>query len=374
VTTWVESNEELRDLVAALGRVSAMAIDTESDSLHNYREKVCLIQLAGEGVAPRLADPLCAIDLSPLAPLLADSRVIKVLHGADYDVTTLKRDFGWELRPVFDTMIAARFLGMPAIGLQAVTEAELGVKLSKSSQKDDWSRRPLRPVQEAYAQADVEHLLALHQRLRGRLEECGRLAWVVEECEAVSALPAARRERDPEAWRRIKGVRKLQPPALRILKELHAWREAVGASLDRPTFKVIGNDGLLALATAPPISAALLRRHKAWRPSLERESGALLAALEAGVTSREDVRLEPGQPRAVIPPAAQRRGAALKRWRVDKAKALGLDISVVLPQRLIDALAGANPTDADALSQVDGLRRWRVDAFGGELLGCLRTA
>src|SRR4029453_5331053 len=110
-------------------------------------------------------DPLAGEDMSALAPLLADPGIVKILHGADYDVTTLKRDFGFRFASLFDTMIAARFLGLPEVGLQAVARAELGVELSKESQKDDWSRRPLTPVQEAYALADVQHLIPLHTRL-----------------------------------------------------------------------------------------------------------------------------------------------------------------------------------------------------------------
>jgi len=180
VATWIRTPRELADVAVSLAGSRAIALDSESDSLFHYFEKVCLLQLAGENGLGVLIDTLALKDLSPLAPLFADPAVTKVLHGADYDVTTLKRDFGFRFAGLFDTMIAARFLGLPAVGLQAVAREELGVELSKDLQKDDWSRRPLSPAQEAYALSDVRHLLELHGRLAQRLAEKGRLEWVLE--------------------------------------------------------------------------------------------------------------------------------------------------------------------------------------------------
>jgi ribonuclease D len=194
---WIRTPEELARLATTLAKCRAIAVDSESDSLCHHREKVCLLQVASETGGLFLVDTLALADLKPLAPIMADPAVRKVLHGADYDVTTLKRDFGFGFTGLFDTMIAARFLGSPEVGLAAVLHRELGVTVTKESQTADWSRRPLPPVQEAYALADVTHLLALHLRLVQKLEAAGRLAWVLEECEAVAALEAGRRGTTP---------------------------------------------------------------------------------------------------------------------------------------------------------------------------------
>ena len=207
MTRWARTTAEVAALAAELGARRRIALDTESDSLHHHREKVCLVQVASEGGVAALVDPLAGADLAPLGRVVADPGIITVLHGADYDVTTLKRDFGFTFGAVFDTMIAARMLGLPNIGLQAVAAAEFGVALSKDSQKDDWSARPLTPTQERYALADVEHLLALHDRLVAKLEAAGRLAWVQEECDAVTTLEPARRRHDADAWQKMKGIR-----------------------------------------------------------------------------------------------------------------------------------------------------------------------
>ncbi|HET7746854.1 MAG TPA: ribonuclease D, partial [Vicinamibacteria bacterium] len=197
---WISTTEELAALVDELSSSRVIALDSESDSLHHHREKVCLVQLASDEGHAVLVDPLAGLDMAFLAPIVASPNVVKVFHGADYDVTTMKRDFGFTFGGVFDTMLAARYLGLKEVGLQAVLRDELQVTVSKESQKDDWSHRPLTPLQEAYAIADVAYLIPLYERLRARLEETGRLAWVQEESDAVAGLDAARRERDPAAW------------------------------------------------------------------------------------------------------------------------------------------------------------------------------
>ena len=164
---WIRTTDELHALVEDLDGCRAIGLDTEADSLHHYTEKVCLIQLSAYGGGAWLIDPLAVRDLSALAPVLADGAVVKVVHGGDNDITSMRRDFGFSFRTVFDTSIAARLLGDRELGLQALVRNELGVELTKGSQRDDWSKRPLTPKQEAYALADVEHLMALATRLTG---------------------------------------------------------------------------------------------------------------------------------------------------------------------------------------------------------------
>ena len=371
VTRWVRTSGELSDLVRSLEGCRAIGLDTESDSLYHHFEKVCLLQLASDRGDACLVDPLAVRDLSPLATAMADPAIVKVLHGADYDVTTLKRDFGFTFASIFDTMIAARLLGRAEIGLAAVARDELAVTLTKDNQKDDWSRRPLTAQQEAYAIADVLHLVALRERLEAKLEAVGRLAWVREECDAVAALEPAARRRDPDAYLAMKGARRLAPRALAALRELHAWRERRAEQTDTPPFRILGNETLLHLAQqrppllggVPGLPSRLAARHG-------RELLEAIARAEA-VPDRE-LPVAARVPRPVVPDAAQRRVDRLKAWRTAKAVQLKLDVSVVLPQRLIDRLAEAAPRDAAGLDAVEGLRRWRVEAFGGELLRAIQ--
>jgi ribonuclease D len=362
--------------VAALGErlrgVRAIALDTEADSLHHHREKVCLIQVATDAGEALLVDPLAVHPLDPLAPALADPDVVKVLHGADYDVTSLKRDFGFRIVRVFDTMIASRFLGLPEVGLQAVLRNELGVTVSKSSQKDDWSVRPLTPLQEQYALADVRHLLPLYERLSGKLRAQGRLAWVEEESAAVAALEPVRRRREPDGWLRVKGARRLPPRQQAVLRELHDWREDLAEATDVPAFRIISPQALLALAQTPPLEAQQVLRTPGL-PRLAKQRAHELVAAAARGRALPEHRLPrlPREQRPVIAPAVTRRIDALRAWRTDAAKRLALDVSLVLPQRLLEKVAEAAPSDAAGLGQVEGLRQWRVRELGAEMVRAL---
>lgn len=373
---WLRTSEEVAH---ALGSWSgpALALDSESDSLHHHREKVCLIQVADADGHGWLVDPLAGPDLSPLGRIVGDPGVVKVLHGADYDVVTMKRDFGFSFVTLFDTMVAARFLGLPAVGLQALARAELGVELSKESQRDDWSRRPLTPQQEAYALADVRHLLALYELLAARLREQGRMAWVQEECEAVAALPPSRR-RQSDDYLSVRGARRLTPRQLAVLRELYAWRESVAERTDVPAFRILGNEALLVTAQAVPRDAHQLERLRAQSPvlrlmpvrALRQHAPAVLEAVARAqaLPEAELPRLPPAPPRPQVEEATKRRMDALKAWRAKKAAALGVDVSVVLPQRLLEKVAEAAPRQNEHLERIEGLRRWRVAEFGTEMI------
>jgi ribonuclease D len=368
-TRWVRTPEALLELVRSFEGCRAIALDTESDSLYHHFDKVCLMQVATDRGDACLVDTLAVRDLAPLAPAMADPGLVKVLHGADYDVTTLKRDFGFSFASLFDTMIAARLLGKTEIGLLAVARDELGVTLTKLNQKDDWSRRPLTPQQETYALADVLHLVALRERLSEKLQALGRLEWLEEECEAVAALEAVVRKRSPEAYLDVKGARRLPPRALAAFRELHGWRERRAEQTDLPPFKILGNEPLMRLAELRPKDEAGLRAVPGVLPRLQRHAGDLLAAFRRAENLPEsELPRVVRPPRPVVPDAVLRRVERLKAWRTRKGAELGVDPSVVLPQRLIDRLAEAAPVDAAALGAIEGLRRWRARAFGADLL------
>jgi ribonuclease D len=372
--TWIRTTAELSGLADSLRGRRAIALDTESDSLHHHREKVCLVQLGVEA-GGWLVDPLAARDLSPLGPLLADPGMVKVLHGADYDVTTLKRDFGFTFAGLFDTMIAARFLGLPEIGLQALLRAEFGIALTKESQKDDWSRRPLTATQEAYALADVTHLIALYERLAAKLEAAGRLAWVREESAAVAALEPARRGRDPEAWQKVKGVRRLTRRQQAVLRAVHAWRDGLAERTDVPAFKLASAETLMELAERQPRDLAALAPIKGLLPRLRREADAILEAIaRASELPEDDLPRLASAPRPVVSEATRRRIDALRTWRAAEAARIAVDVSVVLPQRLLERVAEVDLRAPADLERVEGLRQWRRDAFGEALVRIARAA
>lgn len=366
---WIRTADQLDDLVDELAGCRAIGIDTEADSLHHYTEKVCLIQLAAFDGASWLVDPLALRDLTPLAPIFADPSVLKVVHGGSNDVTSLRRDFGFEFRTMFDTAIAARLLGDTEVGLQALVRNQLGVELSKGSQRDDWSKRPLTPKQEAYALADVEHLMALAAGLTDRLAAAGRTEWAREEFAALERLPPAAKRTGPDEFRRIKGSAKLSLRQQAVLRELYLWREARAAAADRPPFKIVSPETLLALAEQPPANVGEVARALAAYSRQAGEAAVVFAAIERGLDLPEDeLPARAHDERPSFSPSVRRRIQALRAWRDEQAERSRLDPSIVMPQRLVERLAAAGPRTLAELAAVDGLWRWRVAEWGSALL------
>ncbi|HEX4421660.1 MAG TPA: HRDC domain-containing protein [Kofleriaceae bacterium] len=368
-TRWIRTADQLAELVDDLAECRALGIDTEADSLHHYTEKVCLIQLTAFGAGSWLVDPLALRDLSPLAPILWEASVLKVVHGGDNDVSSMRRDFGFRFRTMFDTSIAARMLGDQEVGLQALVRNELGVELSKGSQRDDWSKRPLTAKQEAYALADVEHLMALAARLTQRLAAAGRTEWAREEFAALAGLPPGVKRTGPDEFRRIKGSAKLSRRQQAVLRELYVWREARGAAADRPPFKIVGPEVLLAMAEQVPATVDDVARALSQFPRQAGEAEAVFAAVVRGreLPEAELPAREPSQ-RTPMSAATHRRAEALRAWRVEQAARSGLEPSIVMPQRLIDRLVAAGPRTLDELAAVEGVRQWRVGEWGSALL------
>jgi ribonuclease D len=239
--------EQLAEFVARLAPHAVIGLDTEADSLHSYREKICLVQVSSPD-GGWLVDPLAGMDLGEFYASLSRHRII--IHGADYDLRLLGRHPSFDARDIFDTSIAARFAGLEQIGYAALVGKFFGVTLCKASQRADWGRRPLPPKMEEYALNDVRYLLGLAEILESRLRELGRWEWYLQSRDAMVQSAREPRERDMEnAWR-ISGSSKLAPREAAVLRALWHWREAEASVWDRPTFHVISNDRLLDAARA----------------------------------------------------------------------------------------------------------------------------
>jgi ribonuclease D len=275
----VADGEALARLVEALSREPVIALDTESNSFHVYRERVCLLQLSAPG-GDWIVDPF-AVDVAPLGAVLCDGRET-VLHGADYDVRCLKREYGWSLPRLFDTMAAARRLGRSGLGLQALVAEEFGVRLSKVHQRSDWGRRPLTREQLAYAALDTRYLLPLHQRLSTGLAERGLADFARDEFDRIAAAEPRARVFDPEGWKRMKGARELDPAGRAVLRALWIAREDRARAIDRPPFKVLADQTMVEIARQRPRSSDALRRLTGVTPSvLSRMGDAILGAVSA---------------------------------------------------------------------------------------------
>ena len=213
---YVDTPKELAEFISAVQRESRVGVDTEAASFHRYRDRIYLLQISSP-TQTALIDPvaIAAQDLGPVGALLADPQLEKIFHDADYDLRVLDRDYGFHAARLFDTRVAAQLAGEPAIGLAALLEKYVGVKLDKEHQKADWSIRPLTSPMLAYAAADTQHLLALRDALEPRLTALGRLAWAAEEFKQVESLrwtaPAGSGD---DSYLRLKGAKGLSPRSL----------------------------------------------------------------------------------------------------------------------------------------------------------------
>ena len=249
----VADPDALAHLVAALARAPVVAVDTESNSLHAYRERVCLIQISTSD-ADYIVDPITLPDLSALCPVMANPRQQKILHAAENDLVCLRRDFQFSFANIFDTMTAARTLGWPQVGLAPILNTHFGVTMDKKCQRADWKRRPLTPKQLEYARLDTHYLVALRDKQFDELTASGRWPEAQEEFERLA------RGRDDQdvvstpclAFWRVKGARDLSPQQAALLDALFTYRECEAERLDRPPFKVLTEAILLELARRAP--------------------------------------------------------------------------------------------------------------------------
>ena len=291
--------EELAVAAAAAREHGRIGIDTEFMSEGRYRALLCLVQIAvddpGNGSVPRISliDSLNAVDITPLAQLLADPAIEVVLHAGRQDVAILRRAWNTEITNIFDTQLAAGFVGASAqTGYGNLLGAMLGRRVGKTASYTRWDARPLTAEQLSYAAEDVAHLLELADEVQRRLRESGREAWAREECRR---LESATDERDPDsAWERLPRVGQLDPRSRAVARELAAWRERTASEEDRPVGSVLADPALVELAKRHPSSLNALEQIRGIHPSgIRRRGAAILEAIAAGMSAEPIPREEP---------------------------------------------------------------------------------
>lgn len=368
----IEHAEDLNAAARQLAKTDAIAFDLEADSMYHFQEKVCLIQIATDTVT-LVVDPLKLDDLSPLKPVMANPRIRKVLHGADYDIRSLYRDFNIAVRNLFDTELASRFLGIRESGLDAVLQARFGVRLDKKYQRKDWSKRPLPQAMMDYAAGDVHHLLPLAALLEKELLAKGRLTWVREECDVLRQVRPPEQNNTP-LFLHFKGAGRLSRRSLAVLEALLQLRRRLAEAKDRPLFKVLSNKSLLTLATTMPTTPQALEETGALSPKQRQIHGkALLQAIRpARDLPDKKLPVYPRQRSPRLPARVPDRVAVLKEWRDHKAEMLDLDPGLMLNKALMQAIAIRHPQKISDLSDVPDLHQWRRKAFGRDIVDIMK--
>jgi ribonuclease D len=383
----IASGTQLAELLPKIESVDRVAIDTEADSLHCYREKLCLVQIslpvpdvvvprlrddadqkrrvvAGIGDAGReprgpkagrdrpavaglqwdyIVDPLAAVDLSPLCAVLERKEI--VLHGADFDLRLLRRGLNFVAHRIFDTVIAARLLGIREFSLAALVKRHFGVELGKGSQKANWAQRPLSARMIEYAINDTLYLLPLAERLDSQLRECDRLDWLRQSCQRAIEQAALERVRNEDELWRIPGSASLRGREAAVLRALWQWREKEAETADRPPFHILQNHALLEAALnfasgrLPDYRHFSSRRRQAFR--MAAQNAMQLPESEWPVLQRR-FGTRPSQ-------EAIRRAEELRRRRDRAARELDLEQSFIAPRSTIEAIAAKETRAASLL-------------------------
>lgn len=355
----VETNDDLRALVAELGHAPYLALDTEFLRDQTYYPKLCLIQVAAPGIEA-IIDPLAAgIDLAPFYELIRRPHIIKVLHAARQDIEIFFLQGGVLPDPLFDTQIAAMVCGFgDAASYETLARKIAHVEIDKSARFTDWSHRPLSKRQLEYALADVTHLCVIYEWMKARLEKTGRAAWVAEDVAALQD-PALYRIEPEHAWKRLK-PRTTNKRFLAVLASLAAWREREAQSRDIPRGRVLKDEALSEIAAHPPETPEALERIRAVPKGFanSRLGKGLMEAIAVGLTAQP--------PQDAIDENKLRRRREPSPAVVDLLKTLlrlRAEAANVAP-RLI---ANAEDIERLAANEDDGvaaLHGWRHEVFG----------
>ena len=354
---YIDSDQGLRAVVATVCAEPRFALDTEFHRERTYRPQAALIQIAWPGDLV-LIDPL-AVDMAPLAEVFTAGGLM-VAHAAGQDLEVLEHCCGAVPERIFDTQIAAGFLGLGTPALATLYESEIGWKPPKGDRLTDWLVRPLKVSQLDYAAGDVMHLLEIHDRLAGRLAELGRQEWAEAEFELL--LERNRRSQRPEdAWSRLKEVRHLRRRDLPVVRSVAMWRELRAAKINQPVRHVLSDVVVVSIAQAAPRTAEELAKVRGVGEGVARGrlGKAILQAVADGLAT--DWRPPPKRPA---------RSEAVDRLR----PAVGLVtswVSQLARDRMIEPSLLATRADIEALIRGDPdarlARGWRSEMVGEPL-------
>lgn len=371
--TLIVTRTGLNRLAETLCRETLIGIDTESNNMYVYHQRVCLIQISTRS-SDYIVDPLAIDDAAAvratLGPVFADPRIEKIFHAAEYDIACLKRDFDLTFANLFDTMIAARLCAMPHLGLVSLLDTFFGVSSDKRHQRDNWGLRPLAADALLYAQMDTHYLPDLRDRLTAALDERGQLAEARRRASAVGEHPAARHQFDPEGYWHLVKPNHLRPRDTAILCELYLVRERLAVAHNLPPMRVFNDRALVQLARAAPQRHVDLNSVEALTHEQAYRFGA--AILEAVAQGRHAPAPTPPAPPARESIEAERCLRALLDWRRTQARARGVESDLILAKDTLRAIVRRMPDDNNALMTLPGIDAERAADYGEGIIEVLK--
>ena len=360
---WVDTPDTFQQMLGDLTAQTCLAVDTESNSLHAYRERVCLIQFTTP-THDYVLDPLALSDLSALGPIFSDSNIEKIFHAAEYDLICLRRDFSFQFSNLFDTMHAARVLGYPFVGLDNLLAEKFQFEMDKRHQKADWAVRPLSPAQLDYARLDTHFLFDLRDILEAELREKDRLSIALEDFARACNVEIIPKERvNGTSWRRFSTRKDVSPRELTILSELCISRDRIAERMNRPVFKVISDSLLLDIARNLPEKDVDLAGLGLSPKQIRLWGSEILEAVKRGTVAPVVERESPKRPSD----KTIRRLEKLKNWRKKAAEELGVESDIVLPKIYLNILAEHPPKSLQELESIMHDSPTRFRKYGEQL-------
>lgn len=339
---YIEDGKTLANFLESFGdpATRVCAVDTEADSLHSYEEKLCLIQFGCDGRFA-LIDPL-VMTVEEMTPLIEFIEASKVwMHGADFDMTMLRRTFGHVPELIYDTQTAARLVGLRQFGFANLVDHYYDIKISKQSQKADWGKRPLPDKMLEYAVNDVRYLLPIAEVLESHVAALGRTDWFHESCINARTTVLGRSGKDPDQVWRIQGWGRLQRRALNFLRTVWLWRDDEARRRDRPPFKIMNNELILSIVAKLEAGEQPSLPPRFPRPVTERFWKAVRKAEKLPEDEWPEI---PKRVRHRKDPRADARFNRLKSHRDRVAESLHIDQTLIAAKAVMEQIA-AEPTE-----------------------------
>jgi ribonuclease D len=363
---WVDHPSLFKQMIGDLSTQPRVAVDTESNSLHAYREQVCLIQFS----TPQkdyVIDPLALEDLSSLGPIFGNPKIEKIFHAAEYDLICLRRDFGFQVSHLFDTMHAARVLGYPFVGLDNLLGEKFHFEMDKRHQKADWAVRPLTSSQLDYARLDTHFLFDLRDVLEAELREKARLQVALEDFGRACHVEIPKERLNGASWKRFSLRKDISPRELTVLSELCASRDQIAERMNRPVFKVISDALLIDIARNLPEKDVDLAGLGLSPKQIRLWGNEVLEAVKRGTVAPLVEREQQKRPND----ATLKRVEKLKNWRKRAAEELGVESDIILPKTYLNILAENPPKNLKDLESIMHDSPTRFSKYGEQILRLL---
>ena len=359
---WVDKPTTFNQMLGDLTAQPRLAVDTESNSLHAYREQVCLIQFTTPH-RDYVVDPLALHDMSALGPIFGNPDIEKIFHAAEYDLICLRRDFGFQFSNLFDTMHAARVMGYPFVGLDNLLAEKFQFEMDKRHQKADWAVRPLSPAQLDYARLDTHFLFDLRDVLEAELKEKDRLQFALEDFARACKVDISKEKSNGTSWRRFSLRKDVSPRELTVLSELCTSRDRIAERMNRPVFKVISDAILLDIARNLPEKDVDLAGLGLSSKQIHLWGSEILEAVKRGAVAplveREQVKRPSDK--------TLKRLEKLKNWRKKVAQDLGVESDIVLPKIYLNSLAENPPKSLHELETIMRESPTRFKKYGEQI-------